>query len=799
MKISHNWLAEWVPLPSDVEQIAERFTMAGIEIDAIQCWGDEIHGVHIAQITAVTPHPNADKLHLCAVDDGSDQIKNVVCGAANAVVGAKVAYAKVDSVLPGGIPITRRKIRGQYSDGMLCSSAELNVSGSDDGIVILDQSAPIGESLKKYLQLNDRILDVSITPNRGDCLSVLGMAREWSALNGETLSIPPIKETASTIEDTLPIKICASHDCPCYLGRVIKGVNMEALLPIAMREKLHRLGARSVNPVVDITNYVLYELGQPLHAFDLSHIDGGIVVRDAQLGESLRLLDGSQLQCDGSELLIADDHKPLAYAGVMGGAESAVSAQTTDIFLESAFFLPPRIAHRQGRMVLNSEAAYRYERGVDYRLPQRAMERATQLIIDCLGGHAGPIAYAVDKENLPTVADIQFPPHDIQRLLGFTIPVKQARQFLVHLGMEVKDTDTNNTWSIQVPSHRFDVRNSADIVEEIVRLYGYQNVPTRLPKAAVRYTAHKQERWDDTARQYFIAQGYQEVVTYSFVCPQLLHQLNPHHPPPMLLNPLSDDTAAMRTTLWAGLLQVLCHNFRRQVQRMSIFEIGQCFRQEQDGQLLFDERIGLALAGLHSPESWMTDKKPADFYAIKAVVFSWLNTVYSFAPCRAVAMEHPALHPGQSARLEKDDKPIGWIGTLHPQIADALSLKIPVILAEIDRPSPTQSSGWQSNSIAISKYPEIRRDITVSDKSHVPATKIQYLLRTAAGPYLTQINLVMIYEEKNVRHLTFGLIFQHPSRTLSDVEINDTIFGIIKELKGGQQLDIRESGRHESK
>ncbi|HAO02412.1 MAG TPA: phenylalanine--tRNA ligase subunit beta, partial [Halomonas sp.] len=577
MKFSEQWLREWVSPQLDTQAIADQITMAGLEVDAVEAVAATFSGVVVAEVLSKEKHPDADKLNVCTVNDGTGEPVQVVCGAPNVDVGQKIPFAQVGGVLPGDFKIKKAKLRGVESRGMICSASELGLEEEiSPGILVLPASAPVGTSFREYMQLDDMTIEVDLTPNRGDCLSIKGLAREVGVLNRLPVSGPEITVVEASIDDTFPVTIEAAEQCPRYLGRVIKGVNVEAETPLWMVERLRRSGVRSIDPVVDVTNYVMLELGQPLHAFDRDNLQGGITVRLAREAERLKLLDGQEVALRPETLVIADERGPLAMAGIMGGENSGVNEKTHTIFLESAFFAPLGIAGQARSYGLHTDASHRYERGVDPELPAMAVERATKLLMEICGGQAGPVVEAVSDEHLPAPRIIMLREARLESALSKRLQPDDVTDILQRLGLEV-DKQAEG-WSVVAPSWRFDVAIEEDLIEEVARIHGYNNLPVRRPAARLALRpANEALLTQAQLRNQMVARGFQEAVTYSFVAPDLQAAMLPDAVSPVLANPISSDLSVMRASLFPGLVRALEYNLNRQQTRVRIFETGLVF------------------------------------------------------------------------------------------------------------------------------------------------------------------------------------------------------------------------------
>lgn len=776
MKFSEQWLREWIDPALSTEALAHRLTMAGLEVDAIDAVAGEFSCVVVGEVLSVSQHPDADKLRVCEVSTGQDTYQ-VVCGADNVRAGLKVPFALVGAVLPGGLKIKKAKLRGVESSGMLCAEQELGLSDASAGLLELPADAPTGKDLRDYLQLDDRVIELGVTPNRADCLSIRGIARDLAAVLGTAATEPALAPQAARTDATFPVAVHATADCPRYLGRVVRGVDISRPTPLWMQEKLRRAGIRSIDAVVDITNYVLLELGQPMHAFDLARLRDGIVVRHAEAGETLVLLNGQTIKLAAGDLVIADASGPLALAGIMGGSASAVDEQTRDIFLESAHFNPERLAGRARRYGLHTDSSHRFERGVDPELPRIAMERATELLLACVGGEPGPVTECVDQQTLPRREPIALRGARIQRLLGVAVSDQQVETLLGALGLEL--SADQDGWRVQPPSWRFDLALEVDLIEELARLVGYEQIPARSIQTTLALRPQSETRQPlGGLRQRLIARGYQEAVTYSFIDRGLQSAVQPELAPAELVNPISAELSVMRTSLMSGLLRALSYNLNRQQYRVRLFETGLRFLVTDAG-LKQTETLALLASGRRAPESWSESGEAVDFYDLKGDLETVAGAGLEFA-----RGEHPALHPGQCAAVHKNGHLIGHIGTLHPDLQRRLDIDQPVVLAELDL-APLLSTELPRFK-ALSRFPEVRRDIAVVVDRSLAAADLLAIVRDMAGDYLTNLRLFDTYEGKGIdpqrKSLGLGLTFQHSSRTLNEDEINDAVARVVAAL-----------------
>ncbi|MFP5382547.1 MAG: phenylalanine--tRNA ligase subunit beta [Gammaproteobacteria bacterium] len=794
MKISEQWLREWVDLPYGRDELIARLTMAGLEVDAALPVAGLFSGVVVGHIVACEPHPEADKLRVCRVDAGQAESVTIVCGAPNARAGLKAPLAMIGATLPNDLVIKQAKLRGIESHGMLCGADELGIDIPGDGLLELPADAPVGEDLRRWLQLDDVTLELGLTPNRSDCLGLLGLAREVAAFSRLPFKGLNVAAVAPCSEARFPVRVNAPAACPRYVGRVVRDVDVSRPSPMWLREKLRRSGIRSIDAVVDITNFVMLELGQPMHAFDLDELDGHIDVRLATSGERITLLDGKEIVLSPDTLLIADASRPLAMAGIMGGQGSGVSGKTRNLMLESAFFAPLAVAGRARRYGLHTDSSHRFERGVDWRLQELAIERATQLVLDICGGNAGPLTLVESAENLPPAAEIELRAESVEALLGMALPASEIEDILARLGMEVSTQESGRRWTVLAPSYRFDIAIAEDLVEELARIYGYDRLPTRLPRGDFHIATRPEGQLDlARLRRALVARGYQEVVTYSFVDPSLQKQLDPGVEPLALANPISADMAVMRTTLWAGLLDVARYNVHRQQSRLRLFEAGLRFVPAADG-LRQEPMLAGLLLGAALPEGWAQQARKVDFFDAKGdleALFALNGSPSSFTVEPAT---HPALHPGQSARICREGQEVGTLGALHPRLQRELDLPGNVFLFEIRQSALLV--GRLPRYQELSRFPGVRRDIALTVDRKVPVAKIQALVKGAAGEALRDLVVFDVYEGAGVgedrRSVALGLTFQHASRTLTDDEVSAWVDSAVSLLKQQVSAALRE-------
>ncbi|WP_097460677.1 phenylalanine--tRNA ligase subunit beta [Mangrovitalea sediminis] len=780
MKFSEQWLREWVNPDIDTQELAHQITMAGLEVDDVEPVAGSFSGVIVGEITALAPHPDADKLRVCQVSDGT-MTHQVVCGAPNVFEGMKAPFAVIGAILQGNFKIKKAKLRGVESQGMLCSESELGLSDNHEGLMVLPESAPTGTQLRDYLGLDDATIDVDLTPNRSDCLSIRGLAREVGVLNRLTVSEPVIEPVAPVHSDILDVRVRAWEACPRYLGRIIRNVDLSVESPVWMRERLRRSGIRSIDPAVDVTNYVMLELGQPMHAFDLAELDGGIVVRMAESGEKLRLLDGQEISMSEDTLVIADHSKAVAMAGVMGGEHSGVTEKTRDLFLEAAFFDAIAVAGKARSYGLHTESSHRFERGVDYRLQRLAMERATKLLLDIVGGEPGEIIEALSEEDLPEAAPIHLREARVAAILGLAINRTEIEEILTRLGLHIDKLKADG-WLVAVPSFRPDISQEIDLIEEIGRIYGYNNLPVTEGVGRLSLRPHPEaKRPLARVRDHLVSLGYQEAITYSFVDPKAQQLLNPEQQGIMLANPISSDMSVMRTTLWTGLLKTLSYNQNRQQQRVRLFETGLRFVKEGEG-IEQEPMLAGVVCGGRLPERWSNARGNVDFYDVKGDLESLsavLGLRLEYRPGR-----HAALHPGQCAEIVHNNQVVGLIGAIHPAIQKSFDLDGAIFLFELFL-NPVLT-GYVPNFKEFSKFPEVRRDLAIIVSEGTSYAGVETAIRAQAGEYLTGLRVFDVYEGGNIgegqKSLALSLFWQHPERTLNDEEVQDLFNRVVSHL-----------------
>ncbi len=790
MRINLEWLREWINFDLEPQELANQLTIGGLEVGSIEKISCPSKGVLIAKIIDYHPHPNADRLNICQVDTGNS-VHSVVCGAQNVQKEMVTAYAPLGATLPDGGAIKSVKLRGEASDGMLCSSAELGLLDDHSGLIELERNAPLGVSIEDYLKLDDVVLDLELTPNRGDCFSALGIAREVAALNGKTLKVPCIEAAPVQSTDKFNVAIEAKKACPRFIGRVIHGISTNAITPSWICERLRRSGVRAINPVVDITNYVMLELGQPLHSYDLEKLSGSISVRYAMDSEELILLDNSKIELDPSVLVIADNSGPIGLAGIMGGESTAVEPTTTDVFLEAAFFSPTFIMGRARKFGLHTEASLRFERGVDPEQQLRAIERVTQLLVEISGGSAGPVTIAQDKNYLPSSISISLRHERLEAILGLSLESDVIESSLELLQMKVQKKDKG--WLVVPPTFRFDLAIEEDLIEEIGRIIGYDTLPVT-PEIGVLQLgiAAEESISEDCVVDRLVDRGYSEIISYSFIEKSLEEKINPNGQCVLLENPLSQEFGVMRGSLWPGLLTTAKRNLSRQRSRIRIFEVGTQFSQKS--KEVKETRV---IAGLASgqlwPEHWKNDNRDIDFFDMKADLEALFELTNNRNTIDFSSAEHPALTIGKSARILNKEREIGWIGELHPELQQNMNIKSSTMLFSLEiesllfRKIPSFKS--------FSKYPSVRRDLALVLDEEISSDQITNSIRDISGNQLREIRIFDVYRgkgiESNRKSLALGLILQDTSRTLTDRDVDEIIRSVTTHLERTFKATIR--------
>ncbi len=794
MKFSEAGLRRWVNPPVTTEALAHQLTMAGLEVDAIEAVAPPFSGIVVGRVVEVAPHPDADKLRVCQVDVAQAALLTIVCGAPNVHAGMVAPVALIGAELPGGLKIKRSKLRGVVSEGMLCSASELGLSEERSGLMALPVDLPLGVDLRQALELDDHTIELGLTPNRGDCLSLAGIAREVGVIYPLAVTPPAFDPVAVTLAETPAVTVTAPHGCPRYLGRIVRGLNRQAATPLWMVEQLRRSGLRSLGPLVDVTNWVMLELGQPMHAFALNRLHLPLQVRMAAAGESLTLLNGTPLTLQPDTLVIADQQRAVALAGIMGGADSAVAEETTDILLESAFFAPEIVAGRARRYGLHTDSSHRFERGVDPTLQRHALERATALLLSICGGTAGAVQEVVSEPHLPPAITLTLRQARLEQILGLAPEPSRVVAILERLGLTV--TATEGGYRAEVPPFRFDLTAEVDLIEEIGRVIGYDQLPSRpLTAATTLPPLPEQQLYRHHFADRLVERGYSEAITYSFIAPDLQQLLEPQIAPLTLKNPISADMAAMRTTLWGGLLMALQHNLNRQQDRVRLFESGLCFTPQADGTLLQEERLAAVLYGPNWPEQWGATTRKGDFFDLKGDLEALLALTGEPDAFRFTATaSHSALHPGQAATIEFKGQSIGQLGMLHPALSQKLDLPKAIYLFEL-KLAPLNQRRLPRFS-ELSRFPAVHRDLAFVVADRVHAADLLTAARQIVPAWVTELALFDLYAGENLgqgrKSLAIRLTLQAESKTLTDDEVDTVIDAMVQHLQQLFSAQIRD-------
>jgi phenylalanyl-tRNA synthetase beta chain len=794
MKVPYSWLAEWVRVPWAPKELGSRLTMAGFELESLERAAPEFSKVIVAEILSAEPHPQADKLRVCRVSTGAREPVQIVCGAPNARAGLKSALAEVGAVLPGEVTIKAAKLRGVESKGMLVSAKELGLAEASSGILELPVDAPVGESLREYLQLDEAVLDLNVTPNRGDAMSVLGIAREVAALAATAIKGPEIRAVTAAHKDILPVILEAPAACPRFAGCVVRGIDNRAATPLRLRERLRRAGIRSISPVVDVTNYVMLEIGQPMHAYDLGKLRGSIHVRHARAGEVLMLLDGQEIKAEADMLFITDEAGPVGLAGIMGGLRTAVSPETHDIFFESAFFAPAAVLGRARRVGLVTDASQRFERGVDPSGQGRAIERAVSLLLPITGGHAGAVTVTESPRHIPKRTAVPLRASQLKRLLGVELSAPRVTKALESLAMQVV-TETPN-WRVTPPAYRFDVAIEADLIEEVARIVGFDAIPESDAAVPQQFRRLPEERPAESALlETLSARGYQEAITLAFIDPALQSRLFPDQSVLALCNPIANDLSVMRVSLWPGLLRAALENQHRQQGRVRLFEHGTRFIQSGAQTQEIDSLAGLAL-GARLPEQWGVRKEaraPADFYDVKSDLMALIAATGDAGAFAFEAATHPALHPGRSARVLRRGGSVGWLGELHPVLTKSMDFTYTPVLFELDVAALTVHPSVYGE---ISRFPQVRRDLAIVVDDAVALSTLTERVTLSASTLLRELRVFDVYRgpglEEGRKSIALGLIFQDISRTLTDDDVERLMASVVADLRENLNARIRE-------
>ena len=789
MRFSEAWLREWVNPQITTQELADQLSMAGLEVDSVEPAAPVFEGVVVGEVLTREQHPDADKLSVCSVNIGVDEPLQIVCGAKNVAAGMRVPVATVGAKLLNDFKIKKAKLRGVQSMGMICSASELGLAESSDGILSLSAHAPVGDDLREYLTLDDACIDVDLTPDRGDCLSVSGIAREVGVINSVPVTTPDIPTVKNALDDRFVVKVLAPEACPNYAARIIRNIDAAAKTPQWMVERLRRSGIRAISPVVDVTNYVMMELGQPMHGFDLNLLQDEIQVRMANAGEKLVLLDGSELELRPDSLVIADTNGPLALAGIMGGDKSGVTDATQDILLESAFFTPLTLAGKARSYGLHTDSSHRFERGVDPQLQVTALERATALLLDIVGGQPAPVVVVTSLDHLPAPHAIRLRRERVSRVLGVQIDDAQIEDILARLGMQM--SQAADGWDVVAPSARFDIAIEVDLIEEIGRIYGYARIPESLTSAPVSIVASPEADFSlRRAKQTLVERDYQEAVTYSFISPKMAQLITPEATPISLANPISSDMAVMRASLWPGLLTTLQYNLARQQDRVRIFESGLRFNC-QSNELIQELCLSGLIYGNVGAEQWGEPTRMVDFFDLKANVEAVLGQVSAVEAFEFEPAADTVLHPGQCAVIQRDRTTVGYIGALHPAIKSNLEIAGEVFLFELL--VNELAAGSLPAFTALSKFPAIRRDLAIVVDRSVSFAAVRACVGNAAPGIVRDIRLFDVYTGEKIdsgrKSLALGLILQESSHTLTEQEVEQATAAILTAL--GSELSAK--------
>ncbi len=796
MKITYQWLKEYVA-PAPPAELAKQLTLAGLEVESVTPVAPPFSQVVVGEVLESGRHPDAEKLSVCQVTtDGTNRLQ-IICGAKNVRAGLKVAVAMVGATLPGGINIKRAKLRGLESNGMLCSARELGLGDEHDGIMELSPSLTLNEDVRAALDLDDVTLEVNATPNRGDCMSVFGIARDYAAAQQRRYLAYQPEPVAARSAAAFPVTLGAPSACPLFASRVIRGVKVGVASPGWLRERLRRVGINSISPIVDVTNYVMMDMGQPLHAYDLARLSEGIRVRWADPKERITLLDDKEYVLDADHLVIADARGAVGLAGIMGGRGTAIADSTTDVLLEAAHFAPDAVAGRARRLGLFTDAAQRFERGVDPTLPPKALERATALLLDIVGGEPGPVQVtrAPDGGSVQAGEKVTLRRARLARLLGANVPDAEAQSVLSAISEHVETVDGG--WRVQKPAHRFDIRIEEDLIEEVARLRGFDCIDEShavAPQVAGEATEARVPA--ERLLAAMAARGYREVITYSFVDPILQQHLFPGRPSLRLANPLSADLSDMRVSLWTGLVQACRENLRRQQTRVRMFEMGKRFELRAEQEQSLDEINTLAgiATGTRLPEQWGSAREPVDFYDVKADLVSVLALTGDASSVRFVADSHSCLRPGRAARIYRGSVAVGWLGELHPQVTRAVNLSNTAFVFELDMDSAFISKPLLFN--RISKFPSVRRDLAIVVDESVPLAVLQENVTVSASGLLSELRVFDVYRgpgvESGRKSVALGLILQDSSRTLTDLDADAVVTAVVTRLRDELSATIRD-------
>lgn len=792
MKYSEAWVRERVNPHETIDVLGDKLTMAGLEVESIMPAAQPFTGVVVGELLKVEVIDETS-LNRLSIDVGKKKPLQILSSAPNLVETSKLAVALPGAILPNEQIVKETLIHGEVSQGMICSAKELGLSDEAEEVLSLPHACVNGSALWDVLQLDDHVLELGITPNRGDCLSIKGLAREINAITGAKLKENVIESVPAESSEQRNVKIRKDANAKRYIGRVIQNIYIDVQTPLLIRERLRRSDIRSINPVVDITNYVMLELGQPMHAFDLSEIKGSILVRSALPNETLKLLNGLKVNLDEEIMVIADEEKPLAIAGVMGGIDSSVKTVTESIFLESAYFSPEAVAQSRQKLGITSDSAYRFERGIDPTIQADAMEYATKLILDICGGMPGPLVEVVEA-HFPGKTSIHIGLKKINRVLGTTLKPRAVEDIFKRLNLEIfnKEKDTLPSWDVYVPPYRHDLKCAEDLIEEIARLHGYDNIPALPLEGNISLPIEGDHQGLTWVRTTLTNKGFHEIVTYSFVDEKLQNLIDDDLKPRKLVNPINQDMEVMRTSLWGGLLQTYRYNASRQKSRVRLFEVGRVFLPRDD-QYIESEQVAGLISGLEWPEQWSLKKRPVDFFDLKGIVESILSHFYPPERVTFTQASLAILHPAQSAYIVVNDKIIGALGRLHPSKAHELDLQSELYLFKIDTKALKNQKNVQYSE--VSKFPEIRRDLALIVNEAIPSKAIQDTIRDSAGDWLKDVFVFDVYQGKGIapgqKSIALGLILKHPTRTLIDDEVNERMESIQDALKRQLGAELR--------
>ena len=783
MKFSEKWLREWVNPSLDTAELAHRLTMIGHEVDAVEACGEGLDGVIVAEVIAVRKHPDADRLSVCQVSTGDGDAIEVVCGAPNVKQGMKSPFAPAGTKLPNGMKLRRSKIRGVVSNGMLCSAIEIGLGDESDGIIELHADAPVGQTLAQYLNLPDNSFDLDLTPNRGDCFSVLGIARDVSAMTSTRMKDLVVEPVKASVTDEHPVELVLPEGCPRFAARVIRNIDLSARSPVWLIERLRRSGLREIHPVVDITNYVMMELGQPLHAYDRQLLNGPIRPRLARKGEKLTLLDGKEVELLPNTMVITDDSGPIGMAGIMGGLSTAVTMKTTDVFFEAAFWPPDFMAGRARQYGMHTDASLRFERGVDPELQARAIERATELLISISGGQAGPLVDHRVIEHLPKQTTISLRKKRLLQVLGASIEGSRVTQILTDLGLKTQGNDMG--WTVEIPSYRFDIDVEDALVEEVARIYGYDEIPEITAIGEMPLATATESKIDlDLVANTLVARDFQEVITYSFIDEETNTLITGDRSALVLSNPISSEMSVMRGSIWPGLIAAASANAARQQERIRLFEIGKTYHGSVDAPSEVVRVAGLIYGDIVE-EQWGAPSQAVDFFDIKGDLMSVLRMAGDASEFDFCVDDRAVLQPGQAAKILRNGKAVGVVGKLHPEVAKKMDLEKGVLLFEID--AEKSFAAHVPAAVTISKYPVIRRDIAVVVANEITVANLVKAVESAAPDLVTSVRVFDIYRgpgiEAGLKSVALGLILQETSRTLTDDDADAAIASVVRKLR----------------